>query len=67
MRKRARQASRSAARLFRAKTEGLPERARIAVITHWGFIRALTGHELSNARFVRLLAADPAPTVHPMP
>jgi len=52
---------------FRAKTADLPERAQIAVITHWGFIRALTGHELSNARFVRLLAADPAPIVHPMP
>jgi glucosyl-3-phosphoglycerate phosphatase len=52
---------------FCAKTADLPERAQIAVITHWGFIRALTGHELSNARFVRLPAADPAPTVHPMP
>jgi glucosyl-3-phosphoglycerate phosphatase len=52
---------------FCAKTAALPERAQIAVITHWGFIRALTGHELSNARFVRLLAADPAPMVHPMP
>ena len=52
---------------FHAKTADLPERAQIAVITHWGFIRALTGHELSNARFVRLLAADPAPIVHPMP
>jgi broad specificity phosphatase PhoE len=52
---------------FRDKTADLPERAQIAVITHWGFIRALTGHELSNARFVRLLAADPAPIVHPIP
>ncbi|HEX5079994.1 MAG TPA: histidine phosphatase family protein [Geminicoccaceae bacterium] len=51
---------------FRAKTADLPERARTVVITHWGFIRALTGHELSNARFVRL-HADAAPTVHPMP
>jgi broad specificity phosphatase PhoE len=53
--------------MFRAKTADLPESAQIAVITHWGFIRALTGHELSNARFVRLLAADTAPIVHPMP
>jgi broad specificity phosphatase PhoE len=52
---------------FCAKTADLPGRAQIAVITHWGFIRALTGQELSNARFVRLLAADPAPTVHPLP
>ena len=52
---------------FYAKTADLPDRAQIAVITHWGFIRALTGHELSNARFVRLPVAEPAPTVHPMP
>ena len=52
---------------FCAKTAELPDRAQIAVITHWGFIRALTGHELSNARFVRLPAADLAPIVHPMP
>jgi glucosyl-3-phosphoglycerate phosphatase len=52
---------------FRAKTADLPERAQIAVISHWGFIRALTGHELSNARFVRLHDADAAPTVHLMP
>lgn len=51
---------------FRAKTADLPDRAQTAVITHWGFIRALTGHELSNARFVRLEAADCAPLVHPM-
>lgn len=50
---------------FCAKTADLPERGQIAVITHWGFIRALTGHELSNARFVRHLA-DPAPILHPM-
>ena len=52
---------------FCAKTADLPGRAQIAVITHWGFIRALTGHELRNARFVRLLAADPAPMVQSMP
>ena len=52
---------------FYAKTADLPERGRIAVITHWGFIRALTGQELSNARFVRHRAADPAPILHPMP
>jgi glucosyl-3-phosphoglycerate phosphatase len=52
---------------FCAKTADLPERAQIAVITHWGFIRALTGHELSNARFVRHLAAEPALILHPIP
>jgi len=53
--------------LFHAKTAGLPDRAQVAVITHWGFIRAATGHELSNARFVRLPVAGPAPNVHPKP
>ena len=39
---------------FRAKTEQLPDRHRVAVITHWGFIRALTGQEVGNATMVRL-------------
>jgi glucosyl-3-phosphoglycerate phosphatase len=39
---------------FRAKTDGVPDRGRIAVITHWGVIRALTGQELSNAACIRL-------------
>ena len=40
---------------FRAKTDALPERSQIAVITHWGVIRALTGEELSNADCIRLI------------
>jgi glucosyl-3-phosphoglycerate phosphatase len=40
---------------FRAKTDALPDRGRIAVITHWGVIRALTGQELSNADCIRLI------------
>ena len=39
---------------FRAKTDPLPDRHRVAVITHWGFIRALTGQEVTNASLVRL-------------
>jgi broad specificity phosphatase PhoE len=39
---------------FRAKTDDLPDRSRVGVITHWGVIRAMTGHELTNAAFVRL-------------
>ena len=39
---------------FRAKTDALSDRRRIAVITHWGVIRALTGQELSNADCIRL-------------
>jgi broad specificity phosphatase PhoE len=39
---------------FRAKTDGLPDRLEVAVITHWGVIRALTGQELANAALIRL-------------
>jgi glucosyl-3-phosphoglycerate phosphatase len=39
---------------FRAKTDPLPDRLQVAVITHWGVIRALTGQELTNAACVRL-------------
>ena len=52
---------------FHAKTADLPSRAQIAVISHWGFIRAMTGHELSNARFVRLDAADRPPNRDHLP
>jgi broad specificity phosphatase PhoE len=39
---------------FRAKTDHLLDRAQVAVITHWGVIRALTGEEVSNAAMVPL-------------
>ena len=39
---------------FRADTDGLPDRQEVAVITHWGVIRALTGREVTNATLVRL-------------
>lgn len=42
------------AQAFRTTTETLPDRATVAVISHWAFIRALTGIELDNATFVRL-------------
>jgi broad specificity phosphatase PhoE len=40
---------------FRAKTDPLPDRWHVAVITHWGVIRALTGQELSNGACIRLI------------
>jgi broad specificity phosphatase PhoE len=40
---------------FRAKTDLWPDRGQVAVITHWGVIRALTGQELSNAAWIRLV------------
>lgn len=52
---------------FHAKTADLPDRAGIAVISHWGFIRAASGLELSNARLVRLHVAEPAQIVHLIP
>ena len=39
---------------FRAKTDALPDRSQVAVITHWGVIRALTGQEITNAACLRL-------------
>jgi broad specificity phosphatase PhoE len=39
---------------FRAATVALADRSRVAVITHWGFIRGLTGQELANASYLRL-------------
>jgi glucosyl-3-phosphoglycerate phosphatase len=40
---------------FRAKTDTLPDRWHVAVITHWGVIRALTGQEITNGACVRLI------------
>jgi broad specificity phosphatase PhoE len=39
---------------FRVKTDDLTDRHEVAVITHWGFIRAITGQEVTNATLVRL-------------
>lgn len=42
---------------FRERALARPDRGEIAVVSHWGFIRCLTGLELANAEHVRL---DPA-------
>ena len=39
---------------FAPRPTELADRHRVAVITHWGFIRALTGQEVTNATLVRL-------------
>lgn len=39
---------------FRSRAAELPDRSTVAVVTHWGFIRALTGEEVANAARVRL-------------
>jgi broad specificity phosphatase PhoE len=39
---------------FRAALAAWPDRDGVAVVTHWGFIRGLTGAELHNTDFIRL-------------
>lgn len=43
---------------FRDAAERLPDRQSVAVISHWGFIRALTGADLANGTYVRLARRD---------
>jgi broad specificity phosphatase PhoE len=45
-------------REFRDRAARLERRARVCVVTHWGFIRALTGIEAKNGEIVRLEFAD---------
>jgi broad specificity phosphatase PhoE len=40
--------------LFRRQAACLPDRDTVAVVTHWGFIRAVTGIEAKNAEILRL-------------
>ena len=42
---------------FRANAAVWPDRDEIVVVTHWGFVRALTGVSLENAEF---FAYDPS-------
>jgi broad specificity phosphatase PhoE len=39
---------------FRARSAAIADRERVAVVTHWGFIRGLTGREVGNAAMIRL-------------
>lgn len=43
---------------FRADLATLDDRDRLAVVTHWGFIRGLTGQEVGNCGVVRLDAVQ---------
>jgi broad specificity phosphatase PhoE len=38
---------------FRTTAQGLPDWQRVAVVTHWGFIRGMTGIEARNGELVR--------------
>jgi len=42
---------------FRREMAALPDRGAVAVITHWGFVRALTGRQAQNGE---VLFFDPA-------
>jgi broad specificity phosphatase PhoE len=53
------------ARDFHDEWDPHPERSEIAVITHWGFIRASTGLTVSNCTVVRVAARGAAEIVHP--
>jgi hypothetical protein len=41
----------------------IPDWPEVAVVSHWGFIRALTGVELSNCQTVRCDPTAPHPTL----
>jgi broad specificity phosphatase PhoE len=43
---------------FRASMRDVPDRHEVAVVSHWGFIRGLTGAELHNTDFIRLDVAE---------
>jgi glucosyl-3-phosphoglycerate phosphatase len=38
---------------FRATAQGLADWQRVAVVTHWGFIRGMTGIEARNGELIR--------------
>src|SRR5262245_37414844 len=48
---------------FRATARGLADWQRVAVITHWGFIRGITGIEARNGELVRFDPHVPPSTV----
>lgn len=56
-------------REFAASAAGLEDWAAVGVVTHWGFIRALTGLPVTNTAILRIDPRQPrtAPTVLRMP
>ncbi len=47
------------ARAFLDRVAEAPDRAATIVVTHWGFIRAVTGRAIGNAEAVRFLPEGP--------
>ena len=48
---------------FRASIRDVPDRDRVAIVSHWGFIRGLTGAELHNTDIIRLVHDAAAPDI----
>jgi broad specificity phosphatase PhoE len=49
------------ARLFRAEMSALPDWDRTLVVSHWGFILALTGQSVANGQILRCDPTAPPP------
>ena len=50
---------------FRRAIAAAPDRDEVAVVSHWGFIRGLTGAELHNTDTIRLTARGAAALPEP--
>lgn len=50
---------------FRVASRGLADWPRVAVISHWGFIRGITGIEARNGELVRFDPHLPPPIIPP--
>jgi broad specificity phosphatase PhoE len=51
------------ARLFRAEMAALGDWAHTLVVTHWGFIMAMTGQSVTNGHMMRVDPTAPGPSV----
>jgi glucosyl-3-phosphoglycerate phosphatase len=49
------------ARLFRAEMAALDDWGHTLVVSHWGFIMALTGHSVTNGQMLRVDPTAPGP------
>ena len=49
--------------VFSDRIRAAPDRDEVAVATHWGFIRALTGAELRNTNSIRLARDAAVPNI----
>lgn len=52
---------RARADVFLERAAAMPDRDATAVVSHWGFIRCVTGQEVGNTGAVRLRLDRPAP------